>query len=214
MTGATRSDRIVLLLDRVSRHAGRRVVLAPVSLRLGAGAVCLVTGANGAGKTTLLRVAAGLLRPTAGRRAAVTPAVYLRPGAGARRGEASREAVRTAAALAGVVRPGDAADRALDRVGLATAAGVPAGALSAGERARLAVAVALAVRPPLLCLDEPLEHLDAAGRDDVRAALGLLAADGCALLVASHHPDVLPDGPDARLHLVSGSASPAPLPGA
>ena len=81
------------------------------------------------------------------------------------------------------------ADAALERVGLASLAEVTHGRLSAGQRRRLALAVALARQPQLLLLDEPHAGLDAEGRavlDDVLAHAG---PDDHTVLIASHELD-------------------------
>lgn len=197
----------VLWLDAVSRRYGAGTVLAPLTLRLHPGTVCLVSGDNGAGKTTLLRIAAGLLEPTSGSRTAGGAALYLRPGAAARRSQRAVDAVAFAAALAGRGAPARAAVVAL------AASGLPeplwrseCGRLSAGQRARVTLAVARAVAPAVLCLDEPLEHLDADGREAVRAAVAELAAAGSAVLVACSGPGGAVGRLDAHLRLEAGRA--------
>lgn len=175
-----------LALDGVTRSYGSTLALAPLSLTIHPGSVCLVTGANGSGKTTLLRLAAGVLAPTAGVRRAAGPACYLRAGDGARSPQRVADAVGFAADLGG----GDPA-RALASTGLDDLRARRAGRLSAGQRARLTLAVAHACRPALACLDEPTAHLDA---DGVAAALGVLrdlADGGAAVLVATHDPESL-----------------------
>lgn len=176
--------------------------LGPVDLALEVGSVCVVEGGNGAGKTTLLRVAAGLLPLSAGRRRCDGTALYLRSGAGARDGQRVREAVSSAVALAG--RRHAAVGDVVDAVGLAGHARHRVGMLSAGERARLTLAVALAVRPSLVCLDEPFAHVDAAGVGVVRDVVARLAAAGCAVMVASPQRQPLRDDSDACLLVDDG----------
>lgn len=197
----------VLELAGAARRFGSRTALHPVSLRLGAGTVCLVHGANGSGKTTLLRVIAGLLVPTCGTRHVRGDAVYLRPGGGARARQRVREAVRVAARLAG---DGTRVERALDRSGLGGLADQRVGTLSAGQRARLVAALALVVRPAVACLDEPVAHLDEAGAEVVRGVVRELAADGCAVVVASPERLRFDAGPDARLVVADGVVRVAP----
>ncbi|MGY1986074.1 ATP-binding cassette domain-containing protein [Blastococcus sp. SYSU DS0669] len=197
-----------LALHEVTRRYGGRTALAPLTLRLAAGAVCVVAGGNGAGKTTLLRIAAGLVEPTSGTRSVTGRALYLRPGAAARRRQRALEAVAFAGALAG------RADPATSAAGALTACGLPeevwhheTGRLSAGQRARVTLAVARVAAPAVVCLDEPMEHLDADGREAVRRTVGALAVEGSAVLVAG--ADVAAHlGPvDARLVLVGGAAT-------
>ena len=202
------TDPPVLRLHEVARRYGTRTVLAPLSLRLGAGAVCVVSGGNGAGKTTLLRIAAGLMEPTSGSRSVTGQALYLRPGAAARRRQRALDAVAFAGTLAGRADPAASAAAALGACGLpAELWEREAGRLSAGQRARVTLAVARIVAPTVVCLDEPMEHLDAAGRDAVRGTVDVLAGEGSAVLVAGS--DVAAGlGPvDAHLELVDGAVT-------
>jgi ABC-type multidrug transport system ATPase subunit len=192
-----------IVLVGVSRRYGADVALAPLSLHVTPGAVCAVTGANGSGKTTLLRIAAGLLTPSTGERRTAGPALYVHAGAGARRRERVAHAVATAARLAGA--PDGAVDQALVATGLRDRRRCRAGELSAGQRARLALAVALAARPRVVCLDEPTEHLDQEGREVAAHAVATLATDGAAVLLATH--DLAAVGRvDHVLDLVAGRA--------
>jgi ABC-type transport system involved in cytochrome c biogenesis ATPase subunit len=193
------SDR--LILEGAVCAVGVRFQLGPVDLVLGEGSVCVVEGTNGAGKTTLLRVAAGLLPLSVGRRWCPAPAMYLRSGAGARDGQRVSDAVTTVAALAG--RSAAAARAATVTVGLDRCTNWRVGSLSAGERARLTLAVALVAAPDLLCLDEPFAHVDAEGADLVKAVIRQLAATGCAVMVACPRWNPFGDG-DRRLLLADG----------
>jgi len=184
---------------------GQRVALAPLTLRVLPGAVCLVTGPNGSGKTTLLRLAAGLTVPTRGARHALGSALYLGPGDGVRAAQSARQAVRFVTALAGRRAGGD---EALAVVGLGELADVPSAALSSGERARISLAIALASRPAVACLDEPTAHLDADGRAVAVEVVARLAAGGAAVLVATHDEGLLGEVAGTRLHLVAGRPEP------
>lgn len=194
---------VVLALDAAVISFGGRQVLGPLTLQLDAGAVAIVHGANGAGKTTLLRLAAGLLAPSGGTRTCSGRAVYLRPGSGARHAVTVRQAVQQVTALAG----GSA-----DTVALACrAAGLsrevcdrPVGDLSAGEHARLGVALAVAARPALACLDEPSAHLDPDGVERVCGAVSTLAGAGTSVLLASHAPELFTGVADATLAIELG----------
>jgi ABC-2 type transport system ATP-binding protein len=75
---------------------------------------------------------------------------------------------------------------ALERVGLAAAAGKRYRAYSLGMRQRLAIAAALLKPRELMVLDEPTNGLDPQGTREVRALVGSLAAEGATVLVSSH----------------------------
>ncbi len=140
-------------------------------LTVPAGRVTALVGPNGAGKTTLLRILAGLTAPTAGT-ATVLGAV---PGSPRARAAVSaidqtvplyrhlRVADQLAAARALNDRwDADLAAHRLSALGIATSARV--GKLSGGQQAQLALTMALARRPRLLLLDEPLASLDPLAR--------------------------------------------------
>jgi peptide/nickel transport system ATP-binding protein len=159
-----------------------------------------LVGESGSGKSTLTRVLVGLQRPTAGSvelaGAAPVPGagraqlVFQDPSAALDRrqtvGGALDEALRLARRR-GVPVAGDDVVRLLERVGLepAHAARRP-WQLSGGQRQRVVIARALAARPDLLVLDEPVSSLDAVVRAGVLDLLRSLRADGVALLVVSH----------------------------
>ncbi|CAN5128799.1 heme ABC exporter ATP-binding protein CcmA [soil metagenome] len=196
-----------LSLECVSCSFGPTVALAPLTLRMGPGTVCLVTGANGSGKTSLLRVAAGVTSPTTGRRRAPGLAVYLRSGDGARAFQTPRQAVRFVEGMRGDPGP---VEEVLAMLGLADLADRRVRELSAGQRARVTLAVALACRPALACLDEPTAHLDAEGSVLAGEVLARLAGGGAAVLVATHDDSVLGKVADSRAHLRNGVLQAAP----
>src|SRR5205823_7305734 len=78
--------------------------------------------------------------------------------------------------------------RALAAVGLAGFEGRDPTTLSGGEKQRLAIAGLLALRPPIMVLDEPTTDLDPAGRAEVMQVLARLRAEGLTLLVIEHDP--------------------------
>ena len=190
----------VLRLVEVSRRFDSVLAVAPLTLTLEPGAVCLVEGANGSGKTTLLRLAVGLLEPSTGQRVApVGPALYLRAGDGARGAQTVAQAVAFAARLG----TGDL-DEALCLAQLDALSGARVERLSSGQRARVSLAVAVAARPRLACLDEPTAHLDEGGVACAARVVERLAADGTAILVATHDPQTLAEVADARLRFHNG----------
>ena len=194
-----------LALRGVSVALGARPVLRGVELALAPGELLLLAGRNAAGKTTLLRTAAGLVTPSAGR-----VEVGGRPLAGLGRRELARRIAFvpqetgvpfpfTAGQLVLLGRTPHlgrlafesradvaAAERALDRLGLAALADRSVLELSGGERQLVALARALAQDTPLLLLDEPTAHLDLAHRALVLGCLLDLAREGRAVLAVSH----------------------------
>jgi heme ABC exporter ATP-binding subunit CcmA len=175
---------------------GRFPALAGVDLDAAAGEVVLLSGANGAGKTTLLRLVAGLV-PLYSGEAVVLGHDLARDRQGARRDLALvghetfcyddltvRENLSFAARASG--RSVAAADAALERLGLAHVRDVDHRRLSAGQRRRLALAVALARAPGLLLLDEPHAGLDADGRSLLDAIVRSAPDEGRTVLLASH----------------------------
>jgi heme ABC exporter ATP-binding subunit CcmA len=178
---------------------GRYPALAGVDLDVGTGEIVLLSGANGAGKTSVLRAVAGLVALHSGT-GEVLGHDLTRDRRAVRRhlslvGHETfcyddltvRENLRFAARAAGGAAA--AADGALERVGLAAKAGVVHGRLSAGQRRRLALAVALTREPELLLLDEPHAGLDAAGRAVVDDVIIAAPGEGRTVVLASHEVD-------------------------
>ena len=181
--------------------AGRFPALAGVDLCLQQGEVVVVVGANGAGKTSLLRACAGLLPVTAGEatvlgvdlttdHTSVRRYVGLLGHAAPLYDELSAaENVRFAVRALGL--PAEAADHALDRLGLTGRVRTTlAGRLSAGQRRRVALAALLARRPALWLLDEPHAGLDAESRTLLGQLVGEAVADGATVLLSSHEPQL------------------------
>jgi branched-chain amino acid transport system ATP-binding protein len=188
----------VLRLDDLHKNFGGLTVTDGIDLEVAAGELHAVIGPNGAGKTTLINQISGLLTPDAGRivfcgtditglpvaaRAAlglarsfqitsvlpgfsalenVALAVQARHGSSFRLfGRADAEPALNERALA-----------ALAEVGLGGRADVAAGHLSHGEKRALELAIALAMEPKLLLLDEPMAG---AGRDETERLVAVLA---------------------------------------
>ncbi len=130
-----------------------------------------IQGPNGCGKSTLQRILAGLLSPTDGSIEGLPPPgqtvlVHQRPFLF--RGTARDNVVF---ALRIHRRPREEADTWLRRLDAGHLADRRASDLSGGERRRVALARALATRPKLLLLDEPLAALDTPGADALRGAI-------------------------------------------
>jgi len=184
-------------------------VLAGVDLRLVGRDRLAVTGPNGAGKTTLIRLATGELEPTAGRIRRGVPAALLDQRASILNDD---ETLLENFRRLNPEADDNAAHAALARFVFRNVSALkPAGALSGGERLRVALACALmAARPPqLIVLDEPTNHLDLESIAAIEAAL--LAYDG-ALLVVSHDRDFLAAiGVERELKLAGRPGAPPSL---
>jgi ABC-2 type transport system ATP-binding protein len=180
---------------RVGRRYGSRWALEECSVSVPAGAVVGLVGPNGAGKTTLLHLAVGLLSPSAGR----IQVLGRPPAADAGQLGAVGFVAQDAPVYGGlsVARhlqlgkwlnpawdPGRA-DRRIDELGLDRRQ--RAGALSGGQRAQLALTLAVAKRPELLILDEPVASLDPlARREFLGSLMGIVAEDGVSVVLSSH----------------------------
>jgi ABC-type cobalamin/Fe3+-siderophores transport system ATPase subunit len=194
-----------LVLERVEIERGGRTLLRDVSLTLEGGVVAVV-GANGVGKTTLLRTIAGALAPAAGTVRIDDVAVRALDA----RERAKRialldptEPVLAALSVADAVAAARfphhrwweweateqdeaAVDEALERTGLTPFRTRELGTLSAGERQRVWIALAIAQRAAVVLLDEPTSHLDLKASVETLQLLRELA-DGGALVVAVLH---------------------------
>ena len=159
---------MLLRCEQLSVRRGRREVVREVSAELRAGEIVALLGPNGAGKSTLLDALAGALPVARGRvERHGRVAVALQSPDLARRTVLAN--VTLALAWWGVPRAERAgrAREALRAMGAEHLAERAAGALSGGERRRVHIARAIAVRSDVLLLDEPFAGLDA----EVRASL-------------------------------------------
>ncbi len=201
---------------------GGRPVLSDAALDIPAGTRTALLGANGSGKTTLLRVLSGALRPASGD--------VLVGGEVLRHTRAGLTAHRQSVQLvlqdpddqlfsADVARDvsfgptnlglaeGEVRDRvaeALALLGITGLADRPTHELSFGQRKRVAIAGALAMRPCLLLLDEPTAGLDLGGVDEMLAALARLEEHHTTVLIATHDVDLALAWADAVAVLDAG----------
>lgn len=179
----------------LGRRYGRTWGLRDCSLSIPAGHVAALVGPNGAGKTTFLRLAVGLLRPSAGtiRAFGETPRDNL--AALGRIGFVGQDTplyadftVAELLTMGGRLNPRwdqPGATERLDR--LAIPLDRRTGTLSGGQRAQVALTLALAKQPELLVLDEPVASLDPLARKDFLAALmGSVAERGLTVILSSH----------------------------
>ena len=194
----------VLAARGLSRRINGRAILTDVSVDIYAGERVAVVGPSGSGKTTLLALLAGLVPPTTGDVIRDIPASAPDPprrsdvaivlqGYGLIGLLTAAENVEIALRASGR-RPAEAMEVAADilgQLGLGRFAMHLVDELSGGQRQRVAVARALALAPWVLLADEPTAEQDA---DNEELLLERLlpppAADGRAVVVATHDPDV------------------------
>ena len=186
-----------------------------VSFSLAAGQVAFLTGPNGAGKSTLFRCLAGWLEPDAGEILVAgepfTGRTRLVPGTLSFVPDVPTfyddlTAVEhlelvLAANRADAARP--RAEGLLERFGLTGRETLPPSSYSRGMREKLALVLALALRPRVLLLDEPHGPLDREASLVLSEEIAAAAHDGTAVLLSCHH-DVPGLVPDLSLELADG----------
>ncbi|MDG6106154.1 ABC transporter ATP-binding protein [Dactylosporangium aurantiacum] len=185
----------VLEADGLGKRYGARWALRDCTLRLPAGRIAALVGPNGSGKTTLLHLAVGLQRPDAGAVRVFGETPYENTAALAEIGFVAQDTplYRDFTADDLVIMGGKVNrrwDATLARTRLAQAGippRTPVGKLSGGQRAQVALALALAKRPRLLLLDEPVASLDPlARREFLQSLMGGVAESGTTVLLSSH----------------------------
>ncbi|GHB27843.1 cytochrome c biogenesis ATP-binding export protein CcmA [Pseudovibrio japonicus] len=202
-------NQLKLVCQGVACDRGGRRVLNHVDLEVGSGEALIVQGPNGVGKSSLLRVIAGLVATAKG-------SITLEGGM-AERSVAEQShyfghldalkplqtVLENLSFWRSFFEPADFGDgkvresmselEALDTLGIAHTASLPAGYLSAGQRRRLSVARLLVVPRPIWLLDEPTSALDKASEE---VLLGLIADHihaGGLVVAATHLPLNLPN---------------------
>jgi ABC-2 type transport system ATP-binding protein len=185
----------VIETSGLGRQYRRTWALRDCTLAIPEGHVVGLVGPNGAGKTTLLRLATGMLAPTRGaitvlgQRPAAGPAQLARVGFVAQDTAVyARLTVADHLRLGAWLNPGWDDGLARQRIGqLAVDPKQRAGSLSGGQRAQLALTLAMAKRPELLLLDEPVASLDPlARREFLRGLMEAVAEHGVSVVLSSH----------------------------
>ena len=196
MVDGGRAGALVVIIETqgLTRQFGSRAAVNGVTFSLPEGAAMALVGANGAGKTTMMRILLNILRPTSGSaRVFGKASTELRAGDFERIGYASENLElplrMSVASYFDYLRPLYPRWDVKLETRLRGDFGLPPerqiGKLSHGMRVKTMLASALAFRPPLLVLDEPLGGLDPAIRDDVLEGLIDRAAD-TTILMSTH----------------------------
>jgi ABC-type Mn2+/Zn2+ transport system ATPase subunit len=174
-----------------------RTAVRDLSFAVASGQTLCVLGPNGGGKTTLFRALVGELPALAGEAAVEGRPAYV---AQTERTRLDFPVSALDVALMGSLPKGrwwlparrwerQAAQRALERLGLGAEARMRFGALSGGQRQRALLARALVQDAPVLLLDEPLAGVDPTSADRISALFGELKAEGRTVLVSTHDVD-------------------------
>jgi ABC-type Mn2+/Zn2+ transport system ATPase subunit len=178
-------------------YGGAPPAVTDVSFALAVGERLALLGPNGGGKTTILRALLGELRTVAGS-LCVDASCGSVPQTDRSRLDypVSALEVATMGALSRLPwwrRPGredrEAALRALKRVGLGSLAGETFGELSGGQRQRVLIARALVQDARVLLMDEPFSGLDRPASERLEGLIDTLAAEGHAVVMATHDLD-------------------------
>jgi branched-chain amino acid transport system ATP-binding protein len=186
----------------LSKDFGGLHAVSHLSFSVEAGEILGLIGPNGAGKTTVFNLITGVFPTTAGEiRLNGTSLVGLKPHAVAQHGVARtfqivkpfrkltvRENVTLAAFMRLPARPAAEAEaaRVMDQVGLSAKAGSPASDLTLAEQKRLEMARALATRPQLLLLDEPMGGLNPKEVEDESALVMRIRDTGVTVILVEH----------------------------
>jgi ABC-2 type transport system ATP-binding protein len=202
----TVEDRVLTMRDVAFSYA-QAEVLRHVSLEVAACEIAVLIGRNGAGKSTLLRCAAGWSSPGEGQVEILGQS--LREGDRQLRRElvlvtdtppfyddlTAREHLQFVLRANHMEQRVAEAERLLDAFGLRDAAGAYPSTYSRGMRYKLALVLALALRPRLLLLDEPFGPIDAVSARELWQELRALASAGSAVLLSVHQlpEDAAPD---------------------
>ena len=185
----------VIETSGLGRRYGRTWALKDASVAIPAGYVVALVGPNGAGKTTLLHMSVGLTRPTTGQVTVLGSEPAGSPAALDQIAFVAQDApLYKNLSVADTLHLTRNLNRSWDQQRAETRLkelGIPlnrkVGKLSGGQQAQLALTVAVARRPRLLVLDEPLSSLDPLARHDFMASLmAAVAEDGLSVVLSSH----------------------------
>jgi heme exporter protein A len=184
-----------LRFDNIDKRYGGLFALRRVSLEISPGECVVLAGRNGSGKTTLLRIAARIVRPTAGK--LIFPGAANELPANNRLGYvahttmvydelSAEENLILFAKLQNVPQPAARAEELLKEVGLYDRRASLVRTFSRGMRQRIAIARALVHRPSVLLFDEPATGLDPLGIAWLAKSLGDVHRSGCTVVMSLH----------------------------
>lgn len=184
-----------LRFENIDKRFGGLFALRRVCLEIAAGECVALAGRNGSGKTTLLRVAACIVRPTAGKLS--FPGASSESSGNGRPGYVAHttmvydeltaeENLVLFAKLQDVPQPTARAEELLREVGLYERRDSPVRTYSRGMRQRVAIARALIHRPSVLLFDEPATGLDPLGISWLAKTLGDVHRAGCTVVMSLH----------------------------
>jgi branched-chain amino acid transport system ATP-binding protein len=192
----------LLEVSGLTRDFGGLRAVSNLSFTVEAGEILGLIGPNGAGKTTVFNLITGFLRPTAGDiRLDGESLVGLKPHAVTRHGIARTFQIvkpfphlsaRENAALAALARLGTRPEanaeamRTLEQVGLGDKLDTPASDLTLSDQKRMEIARALATRPKLLLLDEPLGGLNPREVEEACVLIEKIRAGGVTVVLVEH----------------------------
>jgi ABC-2 type transport system ATP-binding protein len=184
----------VVTVQNLRKVYGTVVAVDDIDFQVQKGEIFGLLGPNGAGKTSTLECLEGIRRPDGGslRILDVDPTRqprHLHSLIGVQLQTSSLpanmtvdEALRFFSAYHGVAPPYDL----LDRLGLGPKRDSQFGTLSAGQQRRLALALAVAHKPPVIILDEPTAGLDVGSRSVLHSLMQELRQEGTTILLATH----------------------------
>ncbi|HET9171738.1 MAG TPA: ABC transporter ATP-binding protein [Actinospica sp.] len=189
------TEETALRIAGLGKRYGRAWALRDCTLRLPTGRIAALVGPNGAGKTTLLHLAVGLLRPDEGEvrvfgrdpragRETLAGIGFVAQDTPLYRDFRAAELIKLGGRLN---RNWDAALAQQRLTALDIPTDRPVGKLSGGQRAQVALALALAKRPRLLLLDEPIASLDPLARHEfMQTLMGSVGETDTTVLLSSH----------------------------
>jgi ABC-2 type transport system ATP-binding protein len=200
---ATKLDALDIVIDveGLTKSFGGRTVVKDLTMQVRRGLIYGFLGPNGSGKTTTIRMLTGLLTPDSGRGTCLgydilKEADIIKRHVGYMTQKFSlytdlsiRENLEFVARVHGLRSPRQAAQEAIERLGLENRASQLAGELSGGWKQRLALGACILPKPSLLLLDEPTAGVDPKARREFWDEIHHLAHEGMTVLVSTHYMD-------------------------